>query len=185
MHAAPLIAAGLRSALTSRDDVEVTADPSSDIVLTDPASATHLLVGGASTGRVVILWHDETGATIRHAFEQGARGYLLITCSVSDLLSALDVVHAGGCALDSALASRVGELMMPSNLTHREEDVLGRLMLGHPNRTIARQLRLTEGTVKWHVRSILEKLGASNRTEAAALAQRRGLVRAPASPMPV
>jgi len=124
----------------------------------------------------MILTHTESEAKICHALERGARGYLLLGCSLKDLMDALRSVHVGGIALGPLVASRIADRMKQEALTRREGEILRQLVLGQSNKTIAAKLALSVGTVKTHVKSILRKLDATNRTEAVAIAQRRGIV---------
>jgi two-component system NarL family response regulator len=136
-----------------------------------------LITSAAAKGyRVVILTHSDGEARIRDALEQGARGYLLLGCSLKDLFDGLRSVRAGGLAIGPTVASRVAEWMTHRTLTRREGDILRQLMLGRSNKHIAIALNVAIGTVKTHVKSILDKLDATSRTQAAAIAQRRGIV---------
>ncbi len=131
---------------------------------------------GPASHRVVILTHSDAETRICRALEQGARGYLLLGCSLQDLFDGLRVVHLGGTALSPQVAGRVGEWMKQKALTRREGDILGQMMLGRSNKRIAMELSVAIGTVKTHVKSILDKLHATSRTEAVAIAQRRGII---------
>jgi DNA-binding NarL/FixJ family response regulator len=190
-HADPLIAAGLAVTLQKQRDFDAfvcrsasnissaTASGSSpaDIVVADYDSGMRLMVSaGAGSRRVVILTQSDSEAKIRHALEQGARGYLLLGCSLRDLLDALRSVHVGGTAIGPLVAGRMAEWMKHRALTRREEDILRHMMLGLSNKRIAIQLTVAVGTVKTHVKSVLAKLGAASRTEAVAIAQRRGIL---------
>jgi DNA-binding NarL/FixJ family response regulator len=91
-------------------------------------------------------------------------------------MDALRSVHVGGIALGPLVASRIADRMKQEALTRREGEILRQLVLGQSNKTIAAKLALSVGTVKTHVKSILRKLDATSRTEAAAIAQRRGIL---------
>jgi DNA-binding NarL/FixJ family response regulator len=137
------------------------------------------LIGSAEPGthRVIVLTHSDSEANISRALEMGVRGYLLFGCSVQDLVDALRSVHAGGVALAPQVASRIADWMQQQALTLREEAILRQMTLGLSNKLIARKLALAAGTVKTHVKSILNKLDAASRTAAVAIAQRRGILR--------
>jgi DNA-binding NarL/FixJ family response regulator len=148
-----------------------------DVVVADYDSGLQLAVSNCSSSyRVVILTHSDSEAKICHALEQGARGYLLLDCGLQDLLDSVRSVHAGGIALAPLVASRVADRMQHEPLTSRELEVLRHMMLGQSNKRIALELALSVGTVKAHVKAILRKLDATSRTEAVAVARRRGLL---------
>ena len=186
-HSNPLISAGLSATLRSQADFgvaaysdELCASPpetpllfSADITVADYNSG---LKFAASRHRVVILTHIDSETKICHALEQGARGYLLLDCGVQDLLDGLRSVHAGGIALAPLAAARVADRMQRQVLTSREGEVMCQLVMGLSNKAIASRLTVSEETVKTYVKSILKKLDATNRTEAVAIAQRRGLL---------
>jgi DNA-binding NarL/FixJ family response regulator len=190
-HGDPLIAAGLAVTLQSQRDFDasvyaavsnspsVTAGdlPPADIVVADYDMGMRLIASpGASRHRVVILTHSDAEARICRALEQGARGYLLFGCSLQDLFDGLRAVRLGGTALGPQVAGRVGEWMKQPALTRREGDILGQMMHGYSNKRIATELNVAIGTVKTHVKSVLDKLHAASRTEAVSIAQRRGIL---------
>ena len=200
-HGDPLVAAGLTVSLQKQPDFEVYLWPVSnlssatagdlprpDVVIADYDSGMRLIVSaGTKSHRVVILTHRDGEASIRRALEQGARGYLLLGCSLKELFDGLRSVRAGGLAIGPLVAGRVAEWMTHRALTRREGDILRQLMLGRSNKHIAMALNGAIGTVKTHVKSILDKLDATSRTQAAAIAQRRGILqeeheRSPAAP---
>jgi DNA-binding NarL/FixJ family response regulator len=190
-HNDPLIAAGLTALLRKRHDFEVivcgralTSNATvrhprpAHVVIADYDSGLRLLESaGAGTPQVMILTHSDSEAKICRALEQGARGYLLLGCSLNELITALRSVNAGGLALGPLVASRMAEWMKQQALTRREEDILRQVMLGLSNKGIARKLTVAVGTVKTHVKAILRKLDATSRTGAVAVAQRRGILR--------
>ena len=179
-HGDPLIAAGLAATLGRLRDFETVSggvrQPTADVVIADYDAALQL-IATASARRVVILTHSDSEAKICHALEQGARGYLLFGCSLQDLVDGLHSVHLGGIALGPLVASRVADRMKQQALTRREADILRYMMLGMSNKAIATKLTLAVGTVKTHVKAVLEKLDASSRTQAVSIAQRRGILR--------
>jgi DNA-binding NarL/FixJ family response regulator len=183
-HGDPLISAGLEATVSRLRDFEPVAGPSNlrlpvaDVVIADYESGLRLIAsGGALSRRVLILTHSDSEAKICHALEQGARGYLLLGCSLQDLSDGLRSVHLGGIALGPLVASRIADRMKQQALTRREGDILRHMMLGMSNKAIALKLALAVGTVKTHVKSVLEKLDASSRTQAVSIAQRRGILR--------
>ena len=133
--------------------------------------------------QVIVFTAFDTDDRIVGAVQAGARGYLLKGAPRENLFRAIRVVHQGGSLLEPLVASKLMNHMNQSPpqsrldaLTDRELEVLGLLTNGQTNRAIAGQLFITERTVKFHVSSILGKLGAGNRTEAVRLATQRGLV---------
>jgi DNA-binding NarL/FixJ family response regulator len=181
-HADALIAAGLESALGRMRDFEMvmpgTRAPAADVVIADYDSGLRLIAsGGSLSRRVMILTPSDSEAKICHALEQGARGYLLFGCSLQDLSDGLRSIYLGGIALGPLVASRIADRMKQQALTRREGDILRHMMLGMSNKAIASKLTLAVGTVKTHVKSVLEKLDASSRTQAVSIAQRRGILR--------
>jgi DNA-binding NarL/FixJ family response regulator len=190
-HDDPFIAAGLATLLRKRHDFDVIVcgralTPKATlrylrpahVVIADYDSGLRLLEStDAGTHQVLILTHSDSEANICRALKLGARGYLLLGCSLDELVTALRSVNAGGLALGPLVASRMGEWMKQQALTRREEDILRQVMLGLSNKGIARKLTLAVGTVKTHVKAILRKLDAKSRTEAVAVAQRRGILR--------
>ena len=125
---------------------------------------------------------------IAAAVQAGVSGYVLKDARASDLLQAIRTVAAGGAAVDPMVTSRVleqyrrlsarEEALSAGFLTERETEILRLLAAGASNRTIAEKLYLSEQTVKNTLSGIYQKLGASNRTEAAAIARRKGLIKA-------
>jgi DNA-binding NarL/FixJ family response regulator len=137
--------------------------------------------------RVLVFTAFDTDDRILAALRAGAQGYLLKGAPRDELFSAIRVVHAGGSLLQPVMASRLlrqgsGDGAQPPatpDLTAREMDVMRLLMRGLQNKEIAVELVVTERTVKFHVSSILRKLGAGNRTEAVAFATKLGLAKQP------
>lgn len=126
--------------------------------------------------RVVILTHRDSEAEICHALECGARGYLLLDVGPGELIESLRLAQQGGVALAPSVAIRVADRLKQQPLTAREREVLAQLMLGLSNKVIAASLMISIGSVKTHVKSVLEKLHAVSRTQAVTIAQRRGLL---------
>jgi DNA-binding NarL/FixJ family response regulator len=111
----------------------------------------------------------------------GAKGYLLKGAPRAELFNAIRVVHTGGSLLQPVIASKLIHRLAhptptPDALTAREREVLTLIAQGLPNKEIAERLVITERTVKFHASAILSKLGATNRTEAVALARQQNLL---------
>lgn len=134
--------------------------------------------------RAIVFTAFDADDRIVAAIRAGAKGYLLKGAPREELFNAVRVVHAGGSLLQPMVATRLIERMAgqppaarPGHaLTARELDVLRLLAAGLQNKEIGERLVITERTVKFHVSSILAKLGAGNRTEAVAMAAQQGLI---------
>src|SRR4030095_16577212 len=126
--------------------------------------------------RIVMLSMFEGDVEIRRALEAGARGYLLKTMSPKDLVEEIRRVHRGKVRVPAVVAAQLAEHMGEESLTGRETEVLRLFGGGNRNRDIAEQLFISEETVKVHVKHIMEKLSASDRTEAMSIAVRRGII---------
>jgi DNA-binding NarL/FixJ family response regulator len=129
------------------------------------------------TARVIMLSSLGGDVEVRRALEAGACGYLLKNMPPSELLRAIREVYAGRKRVPPEVAAPLAEHLGDDNLSGREIEVLGHLCNGSRNRDIGEHLRISEGTVKVHMSHILQKLGAKDRTEAIAIAARRGIVR--------
>ena len=130
----------------------------------------------APDARVIILTTFEGDVEMHRALEAGARGYLLKSMPPKDLVAAIRQVHAGRKSIPAEVATELAEHLSDEALTAREIDVLSRVAGGNRNRDIAGQLSISEETVKVHMKHIMEKLGASDRTQAVAIAIRRGII---------
>jgi len=114
---------------------------------------------------------------IFRSLSQGAKGYILKDAPRQEILSAIRAVSEDRSYTSSTIATKALQRMVKPSLTQRELDVLQLLAQGRSNKDIGRRLAITEGTAKTHVKAILTKLDAISRTEAVAVAHRRGLVR--------
>jgi len=126
--------------------------------------------------RIVMLTTFEGDVEIQRALAAGARGYLLKSMPPGDLVAMIRRVHAGKKHIPSEVAARLAEHLGEEDLTPRELEVLRGAANGNRNREIGEKLFISEDTVKVHIKHILEKLGASDRTQAVAVALRRGIV---------
>jgi len=128
--------------------------------------------------RVLVLTTYDGDEVIFRALESGAKGYLLKDASTADLLSAVRRVHSGGSHVSERAAAQLAERAMKGpTLSRREIEVLELIAAGKSNKEIASLLFISEGTVKTHVLSIHEKLGAGGRTESVVTAIKRGILR--------
>jgi DNA-binding NarL/FixJ family response regulator len=126
--------------------------------------------------RVIMLTTFEGDVEIQRALEAGARGYLLKSMPPKELVEVIRQVHAGKKRIPPRLAAQLAEHMSDEDLTTREIEVLNQIAGGNRNRDIAEKLFITEETVKVHIKHIMEKLGASDRTQAVAIGVRRGII---------
>jgi len=126
--------------------------------------------------RVIILTTFEGDVEIQRALEAGARGYMLKSMPPKELVEVIRQVHAGKKRIPPQLAAQLAEHMSDEDLTPREVEVLSQIAGGNRNRDIAEKLFITEETVKVHIKHIMEKLGASDRTQAVAIGVRRGII---------
>ena len=128
------------------------------------------------TARIVVLTAYKGDAQILRALSAGAAGYLLKSTMRKELVETIRSVHAGHRRITPEVALEIAEHRMDHSLTDRELDVLRRIAAGSSNKIVADELSISEETVKTHVRSILSKLSANDRTHAVTLALKRGLI---------
>jgi len=126
--------------------------------------------------RIIMLTTFEGDVEIQRALEAGARGYMLKSMPPKELVETIRQVHAGKKRIPSQLAAHLAEHLSDEGLTTREIEVLRQIAGGNRNRDIAEKLFITEETVKVHIKHIMEKLGASDRTQAVAIGVRRGII---------
>jgi two-component system NarL family response regulator len=129
--------------------------------------------------RAILLTTYEADEDIYQGLKAGAASYLPKSVPLADLLDTIRAVHAGERRIPEAIAAKLAAHVAAPELTARQLDTLRLVVSGLSNREIARELNVTEGTVKAHVKAILAKVGARDRTQAASIAIRRGLVRSP------
>lgn len=126
--------------------------------------------------RIVMLTTFEGDVEIHRALQAGARGYVLKSMPPKELVEVIRQVHEGKKRVPVEVAARLAEHLSDESLTPREVDVLRHMAGGNRNRDIAERLFISEETVKVHVKHIMDKLGASDRTQAVAIAVRRGII---------
>jgi DNA-binding NarL/FixJ family response regulator len=126
--------------------------------------------------RIVVLSNYQGSEDIYRAVRSGAMAYLNKDASGEELLNAIQNVHQGLRYLPHGALDRLAERMPAVDLTPRESEVLARITQGRSNREIAEDLKIAEKTVRIHVSSLLDKMGARDRTQATIYALQRGLV---------
>ena len=201
----PVLRDGLIAVLSTQSDFEVIGEAGTgeevvrkakelqpDVVVLDlempvmdGVEALKLMRASRPDIRVIIFTVFDTDERILGAVQAGAKGYLLKGAPRDQLFDAIRIVHAGGSLLQPIVASRLLERISQvtdgsksaSSVTPREMDVLRLMAQGFQNKEIADDLGITERTVKFHVGSILSKMGAGNRTEAVTIAVHRGLIK--------
>jgi len=126
--------------------------------------------------RIIILTMLDGDVEIQRALKAGARGYMLKTMPPKELVKVVRRVHAGKKHIPPEVAANLAEHFSNDDLTPRETEVLAKIAEGNRNRDIAEMLFISEETVKVHIKHIMDKLGASDRTQAVAIAIRRGII---------
>jgi DNA-binding NarL/FixJ family response regulator len=126
--------------------------------------------------RFIVLTTYQGDVQALRALKAGAAGYLLKSMLRRDLLDTIRAVHAGKRRIPPEIAAELAEHVTEDSLSDREIEVLRKVAIGTSNKMIAFQLSLSEDTVKSHMKSILSKLGANDRTHAVTIAMRRGFI---------
>ena len=142
----------------------------------DGVAVVNQVLASDPKARLLIMTTYDGDEDIFRSLSQGAKGYLLKDAPRQEILSAIRAVSADQPYTSSTVAAKAIRRMVLPSLTQRELDVLQQLAQGRSNKDIARRLSITEGTAKTHVKSILTKLDAISRTEAVAVAHKRGLI---------
>ena len=192
----PLLREGIAALIGHQDDMEITAEASNgrealeqfrkhrpDITLMDlqmpelnGIDALSAIRAEFPDARVIVLTTHAGDVQISRALKAGARAYLLKGSLRKELLETIRAVHAGQKRLSPEVAAEIAEHATDDSLTPREVHVLRLVARGNANKEIAAQLSLTEDTVKSHIRNILSKLGAKDRTHAVAIGAKRGII---------
>ncbi|HEY6303155.1 MAG TPA: response regulator transcription factor [Terriglobales bacterium] len=126
--------------------------------------------------RIIVLTTHAGDVLVARALKAGARAYLLKGLLRKELLETIRAVHVGQKRVSPEVAAEIAEHATDDALTPREIDVLRLIARGNANKIIAAELSLTEETVKSHIRNILSKLGANDRTHAVAIGLKRGII---------
>ena len=192
----PLLRAGIAALVGNQKDMEVVAEACNglealeqfrshqpDITLMDlqmpkmsGIDAISAIRGEFPEARIIILTTHAGDVQVTRALKAGARAYLLKGSLRNELLDTIRAVHSGQRRMSSEVAAQIAEHSTDDALTPREVNVLRWVAKGNANKEIAAQLSLTEETVKSHIRNILAKLGANDRTHAVAIGVKRGII---------
>jgi DNA-binding NarL/FixJ family response regulator len=192
----PLIRAGIAMIIENQPDMVLVAQSSSgaeaiqhyrqhrpdvtlmDLRLPDLSGIDAMLAIHADfpEARIIMLTTFDGDVEVQRAMDAGARGYFLKNTPPGELVQAIRQVHAGKKRIPVALAAQLAEHTGEESLTAREIEVLRWVGSGNRNRDIAEILCISEETVKVHIKHIMDKLGAKDRTQAIAIAVRRGII---------
>jgi DNA-binding NarL/FixJ family response regulator len=191
-----LLREGIAAVLESQEDMTLVAQASNgreavesfrrlrpDVTLMDlrmpdmsGIEAITAIRGEYPDARIIVLTTYAGDAQAAAALKAGAVGYLLKNLVRKELLETIRAVHSGKRRVPPEIATEIAEHVADDELTHREIEVLRRVAAGKSNKLIAAELDISEGTVKTHMKSILPKLDASDRTHAVMIALKRGIL---------
>ena len=192
----PLLRQGIAAIIDRQSDMKLVAEATSgrdaiqkfkehrpDVTLMDlrlpDISGIDVLIAIRSEfpdARIIMLTTFDGDAEIHRSLEAGARAYVLKNMPAKEMVEAIRQVHAGKKRVPTEIATHLAEHLGEEQLTGREIDVLKHIAGGNRNRDIAQILFISEETVKVHIKHIMEKLGASDRTQAVSIAVRRGII---------
>jgi DNA-binding NarL/FixJ family response regulator len=192
----PLVREGIASVINSQPDMQVVAQASDgreaisyfcehkpdvtlmDLRLPDMSGIDAMIAirGQFPEARVIMLTTFDCDVEIQRALAAGARSYILKSMPPKEMAETIRQVHAGKKRIPQEVAARLAEHLGDEALSEREVEVLQRVMAGNRNRDVAERLYISEETVKAHIKHILEKLGASDRTQAVTIAVQRGII---------
>lgn len=192
----PVFREGLSAIIGSQPDMRLVAQAASaaeaiaefrrhrpDVTLTElrvPGTGdTHAMVAIRSEfprARIIVLTNSDGDADIQRAMRAGAGAYVLKTMPTAELLRVIRAVHAGKRYVPPDVAARLAERLGNEDPTSRELEVLRLIQDGYRNKEIAGRLTIAETTVNFHIKSLVNKLGAKDRTHAVTIALRRGLL---------
>src|ERR1700719_292495 len=143
---------------------------------TDGTDALIAIRGEFPQARIIMLTTSDGDADIQRAMRAGASAYVLKSMPKDELLAVVRSVHAGRRHVPPEVAARLAEHMGDDDLTGRELEVLRLIRDGQRNKQIADQLAISENTVNFHIKNLMDKLRANDRTHAVTIALRRGLL---------
>lgn len=192
----PVFSAGLKAILSTEEDMKLVAQAATAVEAVDAfrqhrpdITLMDLFLPGANgiealatirkefpQARIIMLTTFDKEGEVQRALRAGASGYILKNMPRDGLLNVIRDVHAGRHHVQPEVAARLAQHVGDEELTSREMEVLRFVRDGHSNKEIADRLFISENTVNFHVRNVITKLGANDRTHAVTLAQRRGFL---------
>jgi DNA-binding NarL/FixJ family response regulator len=192
----PLVRAGVAALLAGQSDMALVAEASNgreaieqfrkhhpDVTLMDlqmpemnGVDAMIAICGEFPGARIIVLTTYTGDVQVMRALKAGARAYMLKSLVRKDLVETIRLVHAGKKRMVPEVATELAQHATDDALSAREIEVLGLISAGNANKEIAAQLSITEETVKGHVKNILAKLGANDRTHAVTIGLKRGII---------
>jgi DNA-binding NarL/FixJ family response regulator len=192
----PLLREGIAAIINSQQDMAVTSTAATgkeglerfraarpDVVLLDlqlpDLNGLDVLIAirnEVPTARVIVLTTFERTVEVQRALKAGARAYLLKSTPAQKIIDTIRQVHAGKMFVPAEIAAELAEHLTDESLSEREVEVLRHVAAGRRNRDIAGKLFIAEETVKVHLRHIMSKLGAVDRTQSVTIAARRGII---------
>ncbi len=192
----PVFRQGLATVIEAEPDMELVAQATNgveaiaeyrrhrpDVTLMDlrlpGTNGTDILIairGEFPEARIIMLSSSDGDGEIQRALRSGAAGYVLKSMPQEQLLAVVRSVHAGKRHVPAEVAAVIAEHLGEEDLSPRELEVLQLIRDGHKNKQIADRLSISENTVNFHIKNIVEKLGANDRTHAVTIAVRRGLL---------
>ena len=192
----PIVREGLRALVDSQQDMKVVGEAANglqaveqfllhlpDILLLDlrmpemnAIEAMHAILEKAPDARIIVLSTYNLDEDIYRSLKAGAKAYLLKDSPREQLLESIRSVHAGLLSISPSIGVRLAARLRGPDLTDREVDITRLVVAGKTNKEIGASLKITEGTVKVHIRHVLKKLGAGGRADAIRIVLERGIV---------
>jgi DNA-binding NarL/FixJ family response regulator len=180
----PMLREGIAAVLASEQDMILVAEASNgreaveqfrthhpDVTLMDVQMPEEF-----PDARIIVLTTYTGDAQAVRAFKAGASGYMLKNMVRKELIDTIRTVHAGKKRIPAEIAVEIAQHHSDDALTEREIEVLREVAAGNANKMVGQRLNISEETVKAHMKSILSKLGANDRTHAVTIAVRRGII---------
>ena len=174
----------VETAANGKEGIEAFRALSPDVTLMDlhlpdlsGVDVMNAIRSGSPDARVIVFTTFDGDVHVQRALKAGARGYLLKSMPARQMVDMIRQVHAGKKCVPPEIAAGLAEHLGDQLLSRREMEILQQIAAGRRNRDIAARLLIAEETVKVHVRHLIAKLGASDRTQSVMIAARRGMIR--------